>query len=50
MDGSDNGIARRTVLMSASVGLGAGLVSGMPVAQATPAAAPMSGEIWSQEY
>ena len=27
MDGSDNGIARRTVLMSAGLGLGAGLVS-----------------------
>jgi alpha-beta hydrolase superfamily lysophospholipase len=42
MDG-ERGVGRRTVLMSAGVGIGAGLVSGF--AQAEGAA-----EIWSQEY
>ena len=47
----EHDIARRTVLVSAGVGIGAGLVSGLSSAQAegaTPAAA--SAEIWSSEY
>src|SRR5256885_597416 len=47
----EHDIARRTVLVSAGVGIGAGLVSGLPSAQAegaTPAAA--GAEIWSSEY
>src|SRR4051812_25272996 len=44
MDGSDNGIARRTVLMSAGVGL----VAGLSNARAEGAAS--ASEIWSQEY
>src|SRR6187551_1575010 len=34
MEGHDNGVARRTVLMSAGVGIGAGLVSGLSSAHA----------------
>src|SRR6187401_1084687 len=49
MEGHDNGVARRTVLMSAGVGIGAGLVSGLP-AQAEGTAAAGQAEIWSQEY
>jgi alpha-beta hydrolase superfamily lysophospholipase len=50
----DNGIARRTVLMTAGAGLGAGLgaslVSNLAQAEgATPAAAG-EASIWSQEY
>ena len=49
MDG-DNGIARRTVLMTAGAGIGAGLVSNLAQAEgAAPAAAGEAG-IWSQEY
>ena len=33
MEGHDNGVVRRTVLMSAGVGIGAGLVSGLSSAQ-----------------
>ena len=50
MDESDNGIARRTVLMTAGIGIGAGLVSGVTSASATAAAVPANGEIWSHEY
>ena len=39
MEGHDNGVARRTVLMSAGVGIGAGLVSGLSSAQAEGLAA-----------
>ena len=46
MNGSDKDVARRTVLMSAGLGIGAGLVSNV-AAQAQSAA---GGEIWSQEY
>jgi alpha-beta hydrolase superfamily lysophospholipase len=50
MDG-EHDVARRTVLMSAGVGIGAGLVSGLSAAQAAEAnAAPAGGDIWSQEY
>jgi alpha-beta hydrolase superfamily lysophospholipase len=49
MEGHDNGVARRTVLMSAGVGIGAGLVSGMS-AQAEGTAAAGEAEIWSSEY
>ncbi len=48
MEGSDNGVARRTVLMSAGVGIGAGLVSGLSAAHAKGAAG--AADIWSQEY
>src|SRR5436190_1434370 len=47
----EHDIARRTVLVSAGVGIGVGLVSGLTSAQAegtTPAAA--GAEIWSSEY
>ncbi len=40
-------IGRRTLLASASAGLGAGLVSGLATAAA---AEPAPGEIWSSEY
>ena len=50
MDDLNNSIARRTVLMTASAGLGASLVSNLAQAEgATPAAAG-EAEIWSQEY
>jgi len=50
MDDLNNGIARRTVLMTASAGLGASLVSNLAQAEgATPAAAG-EAEIWAQEY
>src|SRR6185312_5140625 len=50
MDDLNNGIARRTVLMTASAGLGASLVSNLAQAEgATPAAAG-EAEIWSSEY
>lgn len=50
MDDGDNGIARRTVLMTAGAGIGASLVSNLAQAEgATPAAAG-EAEIWSQEY
>jgi len=44
----EHGVGRRTVLMSAGIGIGAGLVSGLASAQAENASA--GGEIWSQEY
>jgi pimeloyl-ACP methyl ester carboxylesterase len=46
MDG-EHGVARRDVLMSAGAGIGAGLVSGLGVAQAATAG---GADIWSQEY
>ena len=46
----EHDIARRTVLMSAGVGIGAGLVSGLSAAQAEGAAPAGGGEIWSSEY
>jgi len=46
----EHDIARRTVLMSAGVGIGAGLVSGLSAAQAEGAAAAGEAEIWSSEY
>ena len=49
MEGNDNGIARRTVLMSAGIGMGAGLVAGLSSAQAEGAAAG-EAPIWSSEY
>jgi alpha-beta hydrolase superfamily lysophospholipase len=52
MDKDEHGVARRAVLMSAGVGIGAGLVSGLAPAHAqgaTPAAAATT-DIWSQEY
>jgi len=47
MEGFDHDMARRTVLMSAGIGLGASLTGGL--AQAAPAAAAQD-EIWSAEY
>jgi alpha-beta hydrolase superfamily lysophospholipase len=52
MDDTDPGVARRTVLRTASLGLGAGLVTSLTPSEAegvTPAAA-VAGEIWSSEY
>ena len=45
----EHDIARRTVLVSAGVGIGAGLVSGLAPAQAEGAAAG-EAEIWSSDY
>ena len=39
MDGSEHDVARRTILMSAGIGIGAGLVSGLSQAQAEAATA-----------
>ena len=52
MEGHDNGVARRTVLMSAGVGIGAGLVSGLSSAQAQGRSRRGRGEaeIWSSDY
>jgi hypothetical protein len=49
MDKDEHGVARRAVLMSAGVGIGAGLISGLAPAHAQGAAAA-GAEIWSQEY
>jgi pimeloyl-ACP methyl ester carboxylesterase len=49
MEGNDNGVARRAVLMSAGIGVGAGLVSGLSSAQVEGAAAGEAA-IWSSEY
>jgi pimeloyl-ACP methyl ester carboxylesterase len=46
MSESDPGLPRRTVLKSAGLGVGAGLLSGL----ATPVQASESAEIWSQDY
>ena len=49
---NEHDVARRTILMSAGIGIGVGLVSGLASAQAqgvTPAAAA-GAEIWSSEY
>jgi pimeloyl-ACP methyl ester carboxylesterase len=46
MSESDPGLPRRTVLKSAGLGVGAGLLSGL----ATPVHAAESAEIWSQDY
>jgi alpha-beta hydrolase superfamily lysophospholipase len=43
-------VARRTVLMSAGLGIGAGLVSSVATAQAEGTAAAAGAEIWSHEY
>jgi pimeloyl-ACP methyl ester carboxylesterase len=54
MNKKDHGMARRTVLMSAGLGIGAGLMSGSSPAEAAKkkraTAASASGEIWSSEY
>jgi alpha-beta hydrolase superfamily lysophospholipase len=47
MDG-EHDVGRRTVLMSAGIGIGAGLMSGLAPAQAESAAGDAA--IWSQEY
>ncbi len=46
MSESDPALPRRTVLKSAGLGVGAGLLSGL----ATPVQAAESAEIWSQDY
>ncbi len=50
MDKDEHDVARRAVLMSASVGIGASLVSGLSAAHAQGAAAAGEAEVWSQEY
>ena len=50
MDGSEHDVARRTILMSAGIGIGAGLVTGLSQAQAEAATAQAGAEIWSSEY
>lgn len=52
MSDTDHGVARRTVLMSAGLGLGTGLVSGLVSAEAQGAtqAGATPGEIWSSDY
>ena len=50
MDDGVNGIARRTVLMTAGAGLGASLVSNLAQAEGATAAAAGEAAIWSQEY
>jgi pimeloyl-ACP methyl ester carboxylesterase len=49
---NEHDVARRTVLMSAGIGIGAGLVSGLAPAQAqgVTSAAAAGAEIWSSEY
>ena len=44
---NEHGVGRREVLVSAGIGIGAGLMSGLSQAQA---AATGEAEIWSQEY
>jgi pimeloyl-ACP methyl ester carboxylesterase len=47
----ENDVARRTILMSAGIGIGAGLVSGLSPAQSEGAAQAAAGDgIWSHEY
>src|SRR6185312_13183199 len=46
MEGRDDGLARRTVLMSAGVGL----VAGLSPAHAAGSAAAGESPVWSQEY
>jgi alpha-beta hydrolase superfamily lysophospholipase len=46
MDG-EYGVARRAVLMSAGIGVGAGLMSGLTAGRADDAA---GGDVWSAEY
>ncbi len=52
MTDSNDGMARRTVLVSAGLGIGAGLMSGVSSAQAegSKRTAKAAGEIWSSEY
>ena len=50
MDGTEFGVARRTILKTAGIGLGAGLVSGIIPARAQDTASAATGEIWSSEY
>jgi alpha-beta hydrolase superfamily lysophospholipase len=47
---NDHDLARRTVLMRAGVGIGAGLVSGLAPAHAAGADGAAGGDIWSAEY
>ena len=51
MTDSNDGVARRTMLMSAGLGIGAGLMAGISPAQAAKKqTASAAGEIWSSEY
>jgi pimeloyl-ACP methyl ester carboxylesterase len=51
MTDSSDGIARRTMLVSAGAGIGVGLLSGVSSAQAAKKqGASAAGEIWSAEY
>jgi alpha-beta hydrolase superfamily lysophospholipase len=47
---SDHPVARRTIIKSAGLGIGAGLVSGLAQAQVPTSAAPAAADIWSNEY
>ena len=47
---SDHRLARRTLLTSAGLGLGAGILSGGSSAHAEVAAAEPAGALWSSEY
>ena len=47
---TDHPIARRTVIKSAGIGLGAGLATGMIAAAAPTPAAAAQADIWSGEY
>jgi alpha-beta hydrolase superfamily lysophospholipase len=49
-DGHDNGVARRTVLMTAGAGIGASFVAELAHAQGATQAAAAGADIWSQEY
>jgi alpha-beta hydrolase superfamily lysophospholipase len=50
LEGHDNGVARRTVLMTAGAGIGASLVTNLAQAQGATPAAAAGAEIWSHEY
>ena len=50
MSDTDRGMARRTILKTAGIGIGAGLLSGMLPARAQDAKAAASDDIWSSEY
>jgi alpha-beta hydrolase superfamily lysophospholipase len=50
MSDTNRGMARRTILKTAGIGIGAGLLSGIAPVRAQDAAAAATGEIWSSEY
>jgi len=50
MSDTDRGMARRTILKAAGIGIGAGLVPGAISAHAQGASAAANEDIWSSEY